>query len=317
MEYAVLFPGQGSQFVGMCADVRAAHRELFGDQEREILGWDLDALVNDGPEELLTETRYAQPALYAVSYALWTEFASHVSTAPLAAAGHSLGEYTALSASGALEYRDGLRLVAQRGEAMARAAALEPSTMAALVGADTETAESIVARRRAAGGRLSVANINAPGQIVVAGGIDDVEWLEESARDLGARRVIRLKVAGAFHSPFMGPAAGSLAAALDSVRFRDSAFAVYANTTAAPIVDPRVTLAEQLTAPVRFQETLEQIAASGVNTFVHIGPGDVTAGLARRTVQGADVRVVSSIQEARDVARELSVQLRGPREGAS
>jgi [acyl-carrier-protein] S-malonyltransferase len=308
MDYAVLFPGQGSQSVGMCPDARGAYQNLCGVPANEVLGWDLDSLVSNGPQELLTETQHAQPALYAVSFALWSEFASHCTRPPVAACGHSLGEYTALAAAGALEYFDGLRLVANRGEAMAAAAEQEPSGMAALLGADVALAEAVVTRRAKEGGRLSVASINAPGQIVLAGGIADLEWLEANAGDLGIRRAIRLKVAGAFHSPYMASAAELLTQALESVSFSDQAFDVYANATAGPTADPRATLIEQLTAPVRFAESLERIADDGVDTFVHIGPGDVTAGLAKRTVKGSNIKVVSSLEEAHAVAAELSVQ---------
>ena len=308
MKYAVLFPGQGAQEVGMCADARAAYPELCGARATEILGWDLDSLISSGPEDVLTETQHAQPALYAVSFALWAEFSSIVSVAPSAAAGHSLGEYTALAAAGAMSYLDGLGLVARRGDAMAGAARTENSGMAALLGADIGLAETVVAQRAKKGGALSIANINAPGQIVVAGGMDDLDWLEQNARDLGVRRAIRLKVAGAFHSPFMASAAGALSEALESVAFSPALFDVYGNVSGQPTNDPGATLLAQLTEPVRFSETLENIAATGVETFVHIGPGDVTAGLAKRTVGSADVRVVSSVEQARTVAQELSVQ---------
>lgn len=180
--------------------------------------------------------------------------------------------------------------------------------MAALLGADVVTAQQVVASRAQMGGNLSVANMNAPGQVVVAGGADDLTWLEQNARDLGVRRAVRLKVAGAFHSPFMAPAAESLASALESISFGEGSFDVYANVTSLPTTDPAGTLIAQLTGPVRFAETLENIASSGVDTFVHIGPGDVTAGLVKRTVTDANVKVVSSIDQARTVARELSVQ---------
>lgn len=292
----------------MCADARAAYPDLCGPPADEVLGWALDPLISNGPIERLTETQHAQPALYGVSYALWREFSASVSVTPSAAAGHSLGEYTALAASGSLAYFDGLALVAKRGEAMAGAAALVETGMAALLGADREKANEIVDARATAGGQLSVANINAPGQVVVAGDMDDLDWLDDNVRDLGVRRAIRLNVAGAFHSPFMQPAAVALEGAIGDVSFDPPAFPVYANATAEPTVDPAVTLVDQLTAPVRFAETLERIATTGVSTFVHIGPGDVTAGLVKRTVKDADVRVVSTIEQARTVAGELSVQ---------
>ncbi len=308
MNYAILFPGQGAQEVGMCADARAAFPDLCGQAADDALGWALDPLITEGPIERLTETQHAQPALYAVSFALWTEFSANVAVRPSAAAGHSLGEYTALAASGSLGYFDGLRLVARRGEAMAAAARAVDTGMAALLGTDVEKAEEVVAARERLGGNLTVANINAPGQVVVAGDMDDLDWLEESARDLGVRRAIRLNVAGAFHSPFMQPAADALGEAIGAISFAALAFPVYANATAVPTPDPASTLVTQLTAPVRFAESLESIAADGVDTFVHIGPGDVTAGLVKRTVKGVDVKVVSSIEQARTVAGELSVQ---------
>jgi [acyl-carrier-protein] S-malonyltransferase len=292
----------------MCADARAAFPDLCGPPASEVLGWDLDVLISDGPETVLTETQHAQPALYAVSYALWTEFSSAVSVAPSAAAGHSLGEYTALAAAGAVGYFDGLGLVAKRGEAMADAARAEDSGMAALLGADIELAEAVVAARSHEGGRLAIANINAPGQIVVAGDADDLDWLEENARELGIRRAIRLKVQGAFHSPFMAAAAEALSDALASVEFSPTSFDVYANVSGEATHDPGAALFAQLTAPVRFAQTLENIASTGVGTFVHVGPGDVTAGLVKRTIKDADVRIVSSIRQARMVAEELSVE---------
>lgn len=308
MNYAVLFPGQGSQVVGMSQDVRTSRPDLLGEPANETLGWNLNDLIEHGPQERLTETQHAQPALYATSYALYDEFASLVSVPPSAAAGHSLGEYTALAAAGALSYLDGLGLVAKRGEAMAACAASQSSGMAALIGADAESAESIAANRRADGGELYVANLNAPGQVVVAGGSGDIAWLVENARDLGVRRAIALDVAGGFHSPFMADAAHALDKALQSTEFAPPRFDVYANATAQATSDAKQTLSTQLTAPVRFQETLENLADAGIETFVHVGPGDVTAGLAKRTVQGSVVKVVSTIEEARSVAELLSVQ---------
>jgi [acyl-carrier-protein] S-malonyltransferase len=306
--YAILFPGQGSQAVGMAPDVFAARPDLLGAAADDVLGWPLAGVVASGPEEELTRTDRAQPALYGVSYAIWEEFRSAVATPPVAAAGHSLGEYTALAAAGALDYWDGLRLVAARGAAMNRAASAEPSGMAALLGADLGVATAVCTTRVAEGGNLSIANINAPGQVVVAGGAADLAWLTENAENLGVRRAVPLKVAGAFHSPYMRPAAEELAEALATVTFAEPRFPVYANATAQPMADPVRQLAEQLVAPVRFAETLERMAADGVETFVHIGPGDVTAGLARRTIPDSAVVAVSSIEGVAAAARELSIQ---------
>ncbi len=308
MTYAVLFPGQGSQSVGMCEDVRRQREDLLGKSANDVLGWDLDALIENGPESELMATENAQPALYATAYALWSEFSQYAKVQPAAAAGHSLGEYTALAAAGSFSFLDGLALVAKRGRAMADAAATAPSGMSALLGADIETAQRIAAERRGSGGQLYVANINAPGQIVVAGGLADLEWLEANARDMGIRRAVRLKVAAGFHSPFMASAATLLSQALDSTTMHAPAFDVYANVSGAPTADPRTTLRDQLTGPVRFAETLEGMAASGIDTFVHVGAGDVTAGLAKRTVKSATVHSVSTVDEAREVAQAVSVE---------
>jgi [acyl-carrier-protein] S-malonyltransferase len=308
MKYAVLFPGQGSQTVGMCADARKERPDLVGPVATEIVGWDINALIDDGSLDDLTRTEHAQPALYAVSYALWSVFTDAVTVAPTAGAGHSLGEYTALAAAAALGYYDGLSLVSQRGNAMARSASESSSGMAALIGADIEKAEEVAALRRSNGGALFVANINAPGQIVVAGGTEDLDWLAGEARGLGIRRAIILKVAGGFHSPFMASAAESLEKALDAVTVTTPDFDVYANVTGRPTTDPKATLNEQLTSTVRFAETLEVMAETGIDTFVHIGPGDVTAGLAKRAVKGATVHVVSMTDEARAIAELLSVE---------
>lgn len=307
--YAILFPGQGSQRVGMGADLFSVYADLLGEPADRIVGWSLEALVVEGPQEELTRTEHAQPALYAVSSALWRALDEALPTRPAAAAGHSLGEYTALAASGAISYEDGLALVAERGRAMAAAAeAGEPSGMAALIGADADQAEAIAADCRAVGGKLWVANINAPSQIVLAGSAADIEWVCESARSLGIRKAIPLAVAGAFHSPFMRPAAKRLEAALDATAFSPPQFPVYANTTARPTEDPARQLAEQLVRPVQFAPTLEHMADDGITTFIHVGPGDVTAGLVKRTVPDAIVHVVSGLDEVAAVANDPSVQ---------
>jgi [acyl-carrier-protein] S-malonyltransferase len=305
VSYAVLFPGQGSQVVGMGADVLGARPDLCAVADG-VLGWSLARLCREGPEEELTRTERAQPALYAVGFALWEALAARVGRPPAGAAGHSLGEYTALAAAGVLSFEGGLRLVAARAAAMGAAAAAEPSGMAALLGADVGAAEALAAARRAVGGRLWVANRNAPGQVVVAGGIADLSWAEEHAGEHGVRRVALLKVAGAFHSPFMAPATERLREAVEAASFRPARFPVWANATAVPYSgETGPALLRQLTAPVRFAETLASMAAAGIRRFVHVGPGDVTAGLARRSVDGAETHAVSRLDEVDAVAEAL------------
>jgi [acyl-carrier-protein] S-malonyltransferase len=306
MPYAVLFPGQGSQFVGMGADLFEARPDLVGEPADEMLGFSLRTICLEGPEDVLTRTEHAQPALYALAYALWEELAPHV-PAPAAAAGHSLGEYTALAAAGVFSYREGLGLVAERGRAMADAADAEPSTMAAVIGSGLADVERVCRRRRDEGGQLWVANINDPGQIVVAGGIEDVDWLAGSARDLGLRRVVPLSVAGAFHSPYMASAAEHLTRALGDFDPAAPRFPVYSNVTARPIKAAGVSesLAEQVTAPVRFSESLGAMADAGIDTFVHVGPGYMTAGLAKRTIKGAKVITVSTLGDVAAASEAL------------
>ncbi len=316
MPFAVLFPGQGSQHVGMGADLFAARPELLGAAADTVLGWSLSDLCLNGPEPELTRTDRAQPALFATSYALWEAFAAALDDAvPAAAAGHSLGEYTALAASGAFDFDTGLRLVAARGRAMAGAAATIDSGMAALIGGDATAAESLAEACRAQGGGLWVANLNAPGQVVVAGDMPALAWAADNARDHGIRRVIPLKVAGAFHSPLMAPAADELGVALGDVKFGTQRFPVWANADAAPSEggngDAAAALRRQLTSPVRFEETLVAMAASGIDTFIHVGPGDVTAGLVKRTVPDATVHVIASLDDVAPVAAAVGTQVVG------
>lgn len=291
----------------MGADLFDTQPELLGEQSDRILGWSLRGVCLDGPEEALTRTEHAQPALFALSFALWVLLREELPAMPTGAAGHSLGEYTALAASGALNYESALAVVARRGRAMAAAADLEPSGMAALIGADESLAASIADQRTQAGGRLQVANINAPGQVVVAGGADDIEWLVANSRDLGVRRAIPLKVAGAFHSSFMDPAAGDVADALEGLTVGDFGFPVWSNTTALVHEPDEVpeTLVRQVVSTVRFSECLAGMASSGIDTFLHVGPGDVTAGMARRSVPGATVLNVSSIEDIPTVVEAL------------
>lgn len=307
VSYGVLFPGQGSQFVGMGADLFEARPELLGDRSERILGWSLKQMCMEGPEENLTRTEHAQPALFALSYAMWDVFIDSINERPSGAAGHSLGEYSALCASGSIDYDAALEVVAARGQAMAEAADREASGMAALLGADLGTARSVIQESGARGGRLELANINAPGQIVVAGGAKDIDWLTENARDLGVRRVIPLKVAGAFHSSFMEPAALAVESALQGLEVSEPAFPVWSNTTAEPHTRAQVAelLAKQVVSTVRFSESLESMASAGIDTFIHVGPGDVTAGMARRTVTDAEVLVVSTVEEIDDAAASL------------
>ncbi len=291
----------------MGAELFEVRPDLLGSTADDLLGWSLQEVCLRGPESELTRTDRAQPALFAVAFALWDEFSRLLGPAsPSAAAGHSLGEYTALVAAGVFDFDTGLRVVADRGRSMAEAAAGQRSGMAALLGCDAETAETIARTRREAGGRLWVANVNAPGQVVLAGAEADLDWLASHGRELGARRIARLNVAGAFHSPMMASATEELRETLHTVTPGLSSFPVWANVTARPSTPSEVRdlLARQVESPVRFSESLEDMAGT-VDAFVHVGPGDVTAGMARRSTSDREVLVVNDLDSAAAVADQL------------
>ena len=244
----------------------------------EVLGEDPFARLDEG-------TRFQQPALFLCSVAAWDawrEEAGEEAAEAVAAAGHSLGEYAALVAAGTLELDDAVRLVDERAAAMADAAAMEPGGMIAFLGGEAHAVASL-ARRLG----LTVANDNAPGQLVLSGPLDAIEEAEELARDETGARARRLDVTGAFHSPLMEPAAARLASALERTTIHKPNIPVYANGTAAPFVDVRRELSENLLKPVRWRETLLALRAAGIERFVELGPGAVLTGLVKRTLQVA------------------------------
>jgi [acyl-carrier-protein] S-malonyltransferase len=243
----------------------------------ELLGYD--------PFERLSEgTRYQQPALFLCSVAAWDEWREDAEDQDeaRAAAGHSLGEYAALVAAGALQFDDAARLVDERAAAMAEAGELHRGGMVAMLGGDARSVRGLAERLG-----LVVANDNAPGQLVLAGPIDAVAEAEEAARDEAGARARRLDVSGAFHSPLMEPAAERLAAALASTPVTEPRIPVYCNGTAAPFVDIRRELADNLLRPVRWRETLLAMRTAGIERFVELGPGAVLTGLVKRTLQAA------------------------------
>jgi len=259
---AILFPGQGSHEPGMDAELR--DDPLFA-RGLELLGFD--------PFERLAEgTRFQQPAIFLCSVVAWERAGID---APVAAAGHSLGEYAALVAAGAIAFDDAIRLVALRGDAMARAGDENPGSMVAVLGEDDE---AVRAAAREHG--LTVANDNAPGQIVLSGPIEGIE-----AVDAGPLRTRRLDVSGAFHSPLMAPAAQELDAALADIEIRELRFPVISNGTAAPFADVRAELVENLLSPVRFRESVHAMREMGAEEFVELGPGRVLTGLVRRILR--------------------------------
>jgi malonyl CoA-acyl carrier protein transacylase len=240
----------------------------------ELLGFDPFGSLAEG-------TRSQQPALFLCSMAEWASREDYADD-PLAAAGHSLGEYAALTAAGAIDFEDGDRLVGARAEAMAHAAAVRPGGMVAMLGGDRDTIYDLALELD-----LSLANDNAPGQIVLSGPMEGIDAAVERASAIGCRRAIKLDVAGAFHSPLMAPAAAALRAALDETPIREPAFPVLSNGSTRPFEDIRTELAENLLKPVRWREILVELQARGATDFVECGPGSVLKGLVKRTLRAA------------------------------
>ena len=281
---ALLFPGQGSQYVGMGRDLADAHpgvAELYREAD-EILGIPLSRLSWEGPEEDLTATENAQPAILLHSYATWTVIREAIPVVA-AAAGHSLGEFSAHLVAGTFGFEDALRIVRRRGELMAASGSTRPGTMAAVMGLEREAIDRVC--EEVGEGVVVAANLNAPGQIVISGDRAAVKAASERASEAGARRVLPLNVSGAFHSPLMEVAADGLGEALDAARLADPSFPVVANASAEPVTtadDARTTLLAQLTSPVRWIECMERIASHEPTRWIEVGPGRVLTGLLRR-----------------------------------
>jgi len=296
---ALLFPGQGAQFPGMgrdWADAEPIARDTFAEAD-SILGFALSARLWDAGDDV-HRTDVAQPGILTTSIAIVRVLEARGldrSTAPLAA-GLSLGEYSALWCAGSLAFADALRLVRLRGEAMQAASEAIPSSMTSLVGATEEQARALAALG-AQHGICSVANLNAPGQVIVSGEIAALDALEAAAKDHGVRRTRRLTVAGGFHSECMRPAAERLAAALRETRIEKPAIAFVGNVTGAPSDDPseiRRQLAEQVCAPVLWEKSMRWALAQGISAFLEPGPGEVLGGILRKIDPGASVRQVAT-----------------------
>ena len=288
MQVVLLFPGQGSQKPGMAKDVAEAFPAAKAalDAADKALGVSLSRLMFEGPAEELTLTHNAQPALLAHGAAIWSVVRDKVAPRTVAAAGHSLGEFTAYHAAGSLSVADAVKLVRRRGELMYETGVKVPGTMAALLGETSRPIEEICDEATKASGTVVPANYNCPGQLVISGESGGVDKAMELAKASGAKRAIKLNVSGAFHSPLMQPARDGLKAALDGAKFSDPTFDVFANVDGMPVRDAATAkqrLLDQLVSPVRWTEEVTAIAQRHPDAvFVEMGPGNVLAGLVRK-----------------------------------
>lgn len=300
MSTALLLPGQGSQSVGMGRDLAAESDRVAEIYRRadEILGVAISRLSWEGPADELTRTENAQPAILIHSYAIWELLPAAIREDVVVAAGHSLGEFSAYLLSGAFDFPDALRLVRRRGELMAES---REGTMAAVLGLD---GDRIAEACRRSNGVVVPANFNAPGQVVISGGVEAVRAAGEAAEELGARRVIPLDVSGAFHSPLMEVALEGLGEALDRVEFGTPRFPVVANAAARPVTDgeeARRLLLEQLTSPVRWTDCVATMREQSPDRWLEVGPGSVLTGLLRRIDRSLEGRTVGSIDDVREL----------------
>lgn len=288
MDIVLLFPGQGSQKPGMAADLAAAHPAARAvlDTVDKALGSPLGALMAQGPEEELTLTHNAQPALLAHGAAVWAVVRDRIRPYVRAAAGHSLGEFTAYHAAGALSLGAAARLVRRRGELMYQSGVERPGAMAAILGEPSRSIEEICAQATGEAGVVVPANYNCPGQLVISGEVSGVERAMVLVKEAGAKRAVRLNVSGAFHSPLMAVASDGLAEALDLAAPGDPEFPVYSNVTAEPVAigaRARALLLEQLTSPVRWTDEIRALAQRFPDAlYLEMGPGSVLAGLVKK-----------------------------------
>ena len=295
---AYIFPGQGAQFSGMGLDLyenSPLAQELF-EKANDILGFNITDIMFEGSAEDLKETKVTQPAIFLHSVILAKTLGD--SFKPDMVAGHSLGEFSALVANGALTFEDGLKLVSQRAMAMQKACELQPSTMAAVLGLDDDVVEKICATTE---GVVVAANYNCPGQLVISGEVDAINLACESLKAEGARRALVLPVGGAFHSPLMDPGREELATAIENTTFSKPNCPIYQNVTASAITDEteiKANLISQLTAPVKWTQSVQQMIVDGATLFTEVGPGNVLQGLVKKINREAQTASATFEKEA-------------------
>lgn len=287
---AYIFPGQGSQFPGMAQELYESHKDLM-ERANELLGFRITDIMFEGTEDDLKATRVTQPAVFLHSVLL----ALDQEQQPDMVAGHSLGEFSALVACGALDWEDGLRLVALRANEMHKCCEAVPGTMAAVIKLPDDVIESVCAQIEG----VVPANYNSPGQVVISGEVSAIEIACEKMKEAGAKRALPLSVSGAFHSPLMEPAREALGKAIEATPFRVPRCPIYQNVTALPSTDPATikdNLLKQLTSPVRWTQTVQNMLADGATRFVELGPGTVLQGLVKRIAPSPTEIILEGIQ---------------------
>ncbi|WP_071459411.1 ACP S-malonyltransferase [Bacillus massilinigeriensis] len=306
---AFLFPGQGSQTVGMGKTLAQSDQRVMGYYQKadEVLGFSLCDLVFHGPQENLTRTINAQPALLATGIALQHYF-RRSGIRPDFVAGHSLGEYSALVAAKAFSFEEGILAVRKRGELMEEAVPHGEGAMSAVLGLERTRLQEVVEKVDAAGDPVQLANMNCPGQIVISGSTTGVKEAGEKAKEAGAKRVIPLDVSGPFHSSLMKPAAERFGEVLDSMDIRDAAIPVIANVNASPMTnaaDIRELLVQQLYSPVLWEDSVVKMIESGVDTFIEFGPGKVLCGLVKKVDRSAKTYPVFDEESCASAVRAI------------
>ena len=303
---AYIFPGQGSQFTGMCHDLFLKYdtiKPLFAKAE-EILEFDISKIMFEGSKEELIQTKVTQPAIFLHSVILAKVMGDNFK--PDMVAGHSLGEISALVANKTLSFEDGLKLVAKRAKAMQKACEIEGSTMAAIIGLDDKVVEDICTSIDEI---VVPANYNSPGQLVISGTNDGVNQAMEKCTEAGAKRALLLKVGGAFHSPLMEPARVELEDAINSIKFNNGICPIYQNVTGQSVNDGEIikkNLIAQLTAPVRWTKIMQNMIANGANNITEVGPGKVLTGLTRRIDKSLSASAIIDVSSLKSTIEEIS-----------